>query len=43
MCYYSISKGRLDTVTNEASDSFEVVSTPIFEMLADAGSPNKTT
>jgi len=39
--YYSISKGRLDTVTNEASDSFEVVSTPIFEMLADAGSPNK--
>jgi len=39
--YYSMSKGRLDTVTNKANDSFEIVSTPIFEMLADAGSPNK--
>lgn len=37
--YYSLSKGRLDTVNSNASDSFEIVNTPIFEMLADAGNP----
>lgn len=39
--YYSMSKGRLDTVTSETTDSFEIVNTPMFEKLAEEGSPKK--
>jgi hypothetical protein len=39
--FYSISKGRLDSVTTKKRDSFEIVYTPIFEMLAEEGSVNQ--
>jgi hypothetical protein len=39
--YYSLSKGRLDSAAAAKTDSFEIVSTPIFEMLAQAGTPKK--
>jgi hypothetical protein len=40
--FYSMTKGRLDTVTMNKNDSFEIVYTPMFQILADAGSPKKT-
>jgi len=39
--FYSLSKGRLDTAAASENDSFQIVHTPIFEMLAGAGSPKK--
>jgi len=39
--YYSLSKGRLDSAEAAKSDSFEIVSNPIFEMLAQTGTPKK--
>jgi hypothetical protein len=39
--FYSITKGRLDSVATKKYDSFEIVYTPIFEILEEAGSINK--
>src|SRR5215831_12183895 len=39
--YYSLSKGRLDSVASAQNDSFEIVRTPIFEMIAETATPNK--
>jgi hypothetical protein len=36
--FYSLSKGRLDTAASSENDSFQIVHTPIFEMLAQVGS-----
>lgn len=39
--FYSITKGRLDSASIHKSDSFDIVYTPIFEVLADAGNLKK--
>lgn len=39
--YYSISKGRIDTVHSRNTDTFDIVYTPIFEQLAETGGSNK--
>src|SRR5436190_7049511 len=39
--FYSITKGRLDSASIHKSDSFDIIYTPIFEVLADAGSLKK--
>lgn len=39
--FYSMTKGRLDSASIHKSDSFDIIYTPIFETLADAGSLKK--
>jgi hypothetical protein len=39
--FYSLTKGRLDSASIHKSDSFDIIYTPIFEVLADAGSLKK--
>jgi hypothetical protein len=39
--FYSMTKGRLDSASIHKSDSFDIIYTPIFEVLADAGSLKK--
>jgi hypothetical protein len=39
--YYSLSQGRLDSTKSQTNDSFDVVHNPIFQIVAQVGTPNK--